>query len=82
MQQKSQRIHPKIPYRPQEGGEGGKKQHPAAQHSQQDIQSQLALGPVQRKQKHHGPQRQAVDKIQRNGQARIPKAEGPEQVIE
>ena len=82
MQQKSQRIHPKIPDRPQKRGKRGEKQHRPSRRAQQDEQPQLALAPAQDEQEKGKAHGQAVQDVQPGGGLWLAQAEGPQQVVQ
>lgn len=82
MQQKGQGIHPKIPHRPQGGGEGAEKQRRASQKPQQDEHPQFPLGPAEGEEKQGRAYRQTVEDVQRGGETGQAQPEGPQQIVQ
>lgn len=81
MDQKCQCIRPKFPNRPQQGGKQGEKQHESPQRTQQHVDPQLALGPVQGEQEQGGGGAKAVQAVQRPCKPGQAQAERPQQVV-
>lgn len=81
MKQKRQRVRPKVPNWPQEGGEQGEEQRRASSHAQKRIDTQLPLRSIQAKQKQCGRGAQAVSAVQRPGRPGQAEAEGTKQIV-
>lgn len=81
MQQKGQRIYPKIPDGPQRGGEQAEKQHAAPAGAQQGVEPELALGPAEGEEEHPAHRQQAVQGVQPARQPGPPQPQRPQPVI-
>lgn len=81
MQQKHQSVGPKVPNRPQEGGEQGEEQSRSAAYAQERIDAQLPLRSVQAKQKQCRRRKQAVSAIQHPGGPGQTEAERTKQIV-
>ena len=82
MQEKCQGVHPKVPQGPQQGRQQAKKQHRAAQGSQNHISPQQALRLAEGEEKQPGAHGQAVQGVPQGGGAGQPQPEGPQQVVQ
>lgn len=82
VQEKCQGVHPKIPHGPQQGRQQAKKQHRAAQGSQNHISPQQALRLAEGEEKQPGAHGQAVQGVPQGGGAGQAQPEGPQQVVQ
>lgn len=76
MQENGEIFHPKCPDGTKNGREKIKIQHTAADHSQQDVQSKLALSPPQKEKKECRQDGQAIEYIPQPGRFCAAQAEG------
>lgn len=80
--QKGQRIRPKGPQGPQELGEGAEKEDRSPQRAQHHEAPELALGPAQQEKEQRPAHAQAVEAVQRPGEAGGPDPEGAQQIVQ
>ena len=81
MEQKGQRIGPKVPYRTQRRGEQGEEQRRAAKGAHQGVNAQLSLGSVQAEQEQRRRGAQTVAPVQHPGEPGQAKTEGAKQIV-
>lgn len=82
MQQKGQRIRPKIPKRAQQGGKQGEKQRRAAHKAQQHVDPHLPGDLPQRKQEQCGGGQEAVEAVQQPRQPGQAQPCGPRKIVD
>ena len=75
-------VQPERPYGPQRGGKNAEKHHGSTQRPQQDIAPQLSVPLAQNKEGQRRPGGEAVQQVQRPGQAGPPQPDGPQQVVQ
>lgn len=80
--QKSQRIRPEGPQRPQKLRKHAEEQHRASQGSHDHKAAELAFGPAKQEEEHSPAHRQAVGPVQQAGDAGCANPEGTQQVIQ
>ena len=80
--QKSQRIRPKGPQRPQELRKNAEEQYRAPGRSHNYKAPKLTLGPAQQEEEHGPAYRQAVGPVQKAGNPRRPDPKGAQQIIQ